>query len=68
MVNSIECFLKVDKNSTNKTMVIKIFLDEISALLVEWLFLKPNCFLKSSLYFVKNSKREEHIHFSYKDF
>ena len=45
MVNSIECFLKVDKNSTNKIIVIKIFIDQINAWLVQWSFLKPNCFL-----------------------
>ena len=33
--------------------------------LVELLFLKPNYFFKSSLYFVKNTKRREYMHFSY---
>ena len=30
MVNSIKCFLKGDKNSANKIIVIKIFLDQIN--------------------------------------
>ena len=30
MVNTIECFLKVDKASTNKIIIIKIFLDQIN--------------------------------------
>ena len=36
----------------------------INAWLVEWLFLRPNYFLKTSLYFAENMQNCEYTHFS----
>ena len=69
IINGIKCLFKVDKNSTKKYSLSRCFLIKstrpISAWIVEWLFLNPNCFSKSILCLVKNEYGREYMHFSY---